>query len=62
MDQMLSFFPFLVFYFLFWAVDPSGAQEKVIEIASSLGLSVSVGVAHEVSVSKTGISLKSRIV
>ncbi|PON52890.1 propionyl-CoA carboxylase [Parasponia andersonii] len=36
------------------AMDPSGAQEKVLEIASSLGLSVSVGVAHEASVSKTG--------
>lgn len=37
-------------------MDPSGAQEKVIEIARSLGLDVYVGVAHEVSVRYTGIS------
>ncbi|KAF4386738.1 hypothetical protein F8388_006693 [Cannabis sativa] len=36
------------------AMDPCGAQEKVVEIASSLGLNVSVGVAYEVFVSKTG--------
>ncbi|XP_062090296.1 uncharacterized protein LOC133796688 isoform X2 [Humulus lupulus] len=36
------------------AMDPSGAQEKVVEIASSLGLNVSVGVAYEVSVGKAG--------
>ncbi|KAL6290237.1 hypothetical protein ACE6H2_007747 [Prunus campanulata] len=36
------------------AMDPHGAQEKVIEIASSLGLSVSVAVAHEISVTNTG--------
>ncbi|ONI23008.1 hypothetical protein PRUPE_2G164100 [Prunus persica] len=36
------------------AMDPHGAQEKVIEIASSLGLSVSVAVAHEISVANTG--------
>ncbi|KAL5565607.1 hypothetical protein UlMin_028771 [Ulmus minor] len=40
------------------AMDPSGAQEKVLEVASSLGLNISVGVAHEVSVTNTvkGIS------
>ncbi|XP_044494743.1 uncharacterized protein LOC123217705 isoform X3 [Mangifera indica] len=32
------------------AMDPPGAQEKVLEIAASLGLSVRVAVAHEVSV------------
>lgn len=37
-------------------MDPFGAQEKVVEIASSLGLNVSVGVAYEVSVGKAGIS------
>ncbi|KAH7522666.1 hypothetical protein FEM48_Zijuj07G0162900 [Ziziphus jujuba var. spinosa] len=36
------------------AIDPLGAQEKVIEIARSLGLNVSVGVAHEVTASSTG--------
>ncbi|XP_034203945.1 uncharacterized protein LOC117618494 isoform X2 [Prunus dulcis] len=36
------------------AMDPHGAQEKVIEIASSLGLSVSVAVAYEISVANTG--------
>ncbi|KAJ6686226.1 PROPIONYL-COA CARBOXYLASE [Salix purpurea] len=36
------------------AMDPVGAQEKVVEIASSLGLSVSVAVAHEVSSAKLG--------
>lgn len=35
-------------------MDPHGAEEKVIEIASSLGLSVSVAVAHEISVTNTG--------
>lgn len=29
-------------------VDPSGAQKKVLEVASDLGLTVSVAVAHEV--------------
>jgi len=36
-------------------VDPLGAQHKVLEIADSLGLSVSVAVAHEVSVTNIGI-------
>ncbi|KAJ4726965.1 Propionyl-CoA carboxylase [Melia azedarach] len=36
------------------AMDPPGAQEKVLEIASNLGLNVSVGVAHEVSVRESG--------
>lgn len=35
---------------LFLKVDPLGAQQKVLEIANSLGLNVSVAVAHEVSV------------
>ncbi|CAB4300337.1 unnamed protein product [Prunus armeniaca] len=35
-------------------MDPHGAQEKVIEISSSLGLSVSVAVAHEITVANTG--------
>ncbi|XP_022975426.1 uncharacterized protein LOC111474742 isoform X2 [Cucurbita maxima] len=38
------------------AMDPPGAQQNVIEIASSLGLSVSVAVAYEVSVKESGIS------
>lgn len=42
------------FQIIFWAVDPPGAQEKVLEIASNLGLNVSVGVAHEVSVRESG--------
>lgn len=40
--------------FLSWVVDPPGAQQNVIEIASSLGLSVSVAVAYEVSVKEPG--------
>lgn len=36
-------------------VDPLGAQQKVLEIASKLGLNVSVAVAHEVSVTNLGI-------
>ncbi|KAL5828096.1 hypothetical protein ACOSQ4_019893 [Xanthoceras sorbifolium] len=36
------------------AMDPLGAQEKVLEIATGLGLSVSVAVAHEVSVRELG--------
>ncbi|TXG62873.1 hypothetical protein EZV62_009867 [Acer yangbiense] len=36
------------------AMDPLGAQEKVIEIATSLGLNVSVAAAHEVSVRESG--------
>lgn len=45
-----------VFFFFFFPleVDPLAAQEKVIEVATSLGLNVSVGVAHEVSVTRTG--------
>lgn len=38
----------------FLPVDPPGAQAKVIEIASSLGLSVSVAVAHEISLTNIG--------
>lgn len=36
------------------AMDPLGAQQKVLEIANSLGLNVSIAVAHEVSVSSIG--------
>ncbi|XVE73890.1 hypothetical protein DITRI_Ditri11bG0155000 [Diplodiscus trichospermus] len=36
------------------AMDPLGAQEKVLEIASSLGLCVSVAVAHETFVDESG--------
>ncbi|XP_014516356.1 uncharacterized protein LOC106774055 [Vigna radiata var. radiata] len=36
------------------AMDPLGAQHKVLEIADSLGLNVSVAVAHEVSVTNIG--------
>ncbi|KAK7389992.1 hypothetical protein VNO78_25289 [Psophocarpus tetragonolobus] len=36
------------------AMDPLGAQHKVLEMANSLGLNVSVAVAHEVSVSNIG--------
>ncbi|XWS77071.1 hypothetical protein CRYUN_Cryun01aG0231000 [Craigia yunnanensis] len=36
------------------AMDPLGAQEKVLEIASSLGLCVSVAVAHEAFVNESG--------
>ncbi|KAL5796188.1 hypothetical protein ACOSQ2_001008 [Xanthoceras sorbifolium] len=35
-------------------MDPLGAQEKVLEIATGLGLSVSVAVVHEVSVRELG--------
>ena len=35
-------------------MDPCGAQEKVREIASSLGLSVSIAVAHETFVTESG--------
>ena len=38
----------------FLPVDPPGAQAKVIEIASGLGLSVSVAVAHEISLTNIG--------
>ena len=46
--------PFEPFSFPFWKVDPCGAQEKVMEIASSLGLSVSIAVAHETFVTESG--------
>ncbi|KAK4266817.1 hypothetical protein QN277_023687 [Acacia crassicarpa] len=36
------------------AMDPLGAQAKVLEIASSLGLNVSVAVAHEISTTNLG--------
>lgn len=36
-------------------MDPCGAQEKVLEIASSLRLSVSVAVAHEIVAKTSGI-------
>ncbi|XVF22584.1 hypothetical protein REPUB_Repub12eG0184100 [Reevesia pubescens] len=36
------------------AMDPLGAQGKVLEIASSLGLCVSVAVAHEIFVNESG--------
>ncbi|KAJ0110526.1 hypothetical protein Patl1_00407 [Pistacia atlantica] len=36
------------------AMDPPGAQEKVLEIATSLGLSVRVAVTHEVSIKESG--------
>ncbi|CAK7348057.1 unnamed protein product [Dovyalis caffra] len=36
------------------AMDPVGAQEKVIELATGLGIGVSVAVAHEVSSAKFG--------
>lgn len=45
-----------LFIFFSLEVDPLGAQEKVLEIARSLGLNVSVGVAHEVTVSSAGNS------
>lgn len=44
-------------FFIFWSVDPVGAQGKVIEVASSLGLRISVAVAHEVSSAKLGINI-----
>ncbi|GKU96877.1 hypothetical protein SLEP1_g10060 [Rubroshorea leprosula] len=37
------------------AMDPVGAQENVVEIASSLGLSVTVAVAQEVSLQEFGM-------
>ncbi|KAF8379471.1 hypothetical protein HHK36_028907 [Tetracentron sinense] len=36
------------------AMDPLGAQEKVVDIASSLGLNITIAVAHEVSLAKSG--------
>ncbi|KAE9615576.1 putative acyclic terpene utilization [Lupinus albus] len=41
------------------AMDPLGAQQKVLEVASSLGLSVSVAVAHEVSLTNIGSGFSS---
>lgn len=38
----------------FLKVDPLGAQQKVLEIATTLGLDVSVAVSHEVSVTNLG--------
>ncbi|CAN1237126.1 hypothetical protein LINGRAPRIM_LOCUS1821, partial [Linum grandiflorum] len=38
------------------AMDPIGAQEKVLQIASKLGLSASIAVAHEVYCSESGLS------
>ena len=40
---------------VFLKVDPLGAQAKVLEIASSLQLNVSVAVAHEISTTTLGI-------
>ncbi|OIW17024.1 hypothetical protein TanjilG_15770 [Lupinus angustifolius] len=40
-------------------MDPLGAQQKVLEIASNLGLSVSVAVAHEVSLTNIGSGFSS---
>lgn len=37
--------------------DTCGAQKKVLETASTLGISITVGVAYQVEVSKTGIML-----
>lgn len=37
------------------AMDPLGAQQKVSDIATSLGLSITVAVAHEVAVREAGI-------
>ncbi|KAM7276285.1 hypothetical protein ACFE04_018151 [Oxalis oulophora] len=42
------------------AIDPLGAQEKVLQIATCLGLSISVVVAHEVSPTKPGSGLISQ--
>ncbi|KAJ1381309.1 Acyclic terpene utilization [Sesbania bispinosa] len=36
------------------AMDPLGAQQKVLEVASTLGLNISVAVAHEVSATNLG--------
>ncbi|KAK7274512.1 hypothetical protein RIF29_15604 [Crotalaria pallida] len=41
------------------AMDPVGAQQKVLDIASSLGLSVFVAVAHEVSTRNLGSEFSS---
>uniref|UniRef100_A0A5B6YVI6 Uncharacterized protein n=1 Tax=Davidia involucrata TaxID=16924 RepID=A0A5B6YVI6_DAVIN len=37
------------------AMDPLGAQEKVLGIASSLGISITVGVAHQFAITKSGL-------
>ena len=39
-------------------VDPPGAQEKVLEIACNLGLSITVAVVLEVALENSGISFK----
>jgi len=54
-DLSLFFFSSFIVHSLFLTVDPLGAQHKVLEIANSLGLNVSVAVAHEVSVTNIGI-------
>ncbi|XP_024043880.1 uncharacterized protein LOC18047028 isoform X2 [Citrus clementina] len=43
------------------AMHPPGAQEKVLEIATTLGLNVSVAVAYEVSVRESGMAALSRL-
>ncbi|WCJ26929.1 hypothetical protein M5689_008710 [Euphorbia peplus] len=42
------------------AVDPLGAQERVLEIACSMGLTISVAVAHELSSNISGSSSQPR--
>ncbi|GAB2302577.1 hypothetical protein Dimus_036583 [Dionaea muscipula] len=42
------------------AMDPIGAQDKVLEIASSLRLSITVAVAHEVAMNTSGPSSSSQ--
>ncbi|KAA8520607.1 hypothetical protein F0562_014863 [Nyssa sinensis] len=37
------------------AIDPLGAQEKVLGIASSLGINITVGVAHQFAITKSGL-------
>ncbi|XP_059634134.1 uncharacterized protein LOC132276630 isoform X2 [Cornus florida] len=37
------------------ATSALGAQEKVLEIASSLGISITVGVAHQLAIAKSGL-------
>ncbi|KAH9618242.1 hypothetical protein KSS87_001646 [Heliosperma pusillum] len=37
------------------AMDPIGAQQKVLEIASSLGLSITVAIAHEIDLKDSGL-------
>jgi hypothetical protein len=55
MDLMVSCTCFSnLIHSLFLKVDPLGAQQKVLEIATTLGLDVSVAVAHEVSVTNLG--------